>query len=90
MKKTVTLAPGESKVAAFSFSPTSAGLYNVNVDGLTGSFVVVALPGGPEFVVSDLHITPAEVYIGETVTISVLVTNIGEAAGTYEVNCEVT
>lgn len=39
--------------------------------------------------VSDLIIEPAELYVGEQVSISVLVTNQGEVAGSYTVNCEV-
>ena len=46
-------------------------------------------PGEAEFVISDLVITPGTVHLGETVDISVLVTNIGEKAGTKTVICEV-
>lgn len=43
-----------------------------------------------EFEVSDLSITPAEVNVGETAEISALVTNTGDAAGIYTVNCDIT
>jgi len=43
----------------------------------------------PEFVVSDLSISPTEVYVGETVEISATVTNVGDAPGTYTVNCDI-
>ena len=46
-------------------------------------------PHMAEFVVSNLEITPTEVNVGETVYISVIVTNVGNAAGSYEVTCEV-
>lgn len=43
-----------------------------------------------DIVLSDLIIEPSEVYVGETVSIAVMVTNIGETTGSYEVVCEVT
>ena len=42
-----------------------------------------------EIVVSDLVISPAEVYPGEVVTISVTVKNIGQVAGTATITLEV-
>jgi len=42
-------------------------------------------PPGAEFKVSDLVISPTEVNPGQPVTISCLVTNIGEEAGSYTV-----
>ena len=87
--KEVTLNPGESKVVNFIVAPTSVGPYGVAVDGLSGSFEVIpALVA--EFVVSDLIIEPAQVQVGEPVTVSVVVTNIGEARGTCSVTLEVT
>lgn len=88
MKKKVTLNPGESKTVGFTFTPTTVKGYTVSVDGLTGSFVAHPAPEA-EFTVTDLVIDPAEVYIGEPVSISVVVTNVGNKAGSYEVNCEV-
>lgn len=44
MKKTVTLEPHESKVAAFEITPTKAGAYCVVVNGLSGSFTVREAP----------------------------------------------
>jgi len=42
-------------------------------------------PPGAEFVISNLVISPAEVYIGQKVIISCTVTNTGEEIGTYAV-----
>ena len=42
-----------------------------------------------DIVVSDLVISPPEVYLGEVVTISVLARNIGQVAGTATITCEV-
>ncbi|GAH49899.1 unnamed protein product [marine sediment metagenome] len=46
------------------------------------------IPPG-EVLLSNLVIEPLEVNVGETVTIGVTATNIGEAGGSYEVTCEV-
>lgn len=85
--KPVTLDPGESREVAFTFTPAVAKVHQVSIDGLTGSFVVLALPA--EFVVTDLIISPSEVYIGEPVTISCLVTNVGGTRGSKTVTLEV-
>lgn len=42
-----------------------------------------------DIVLSDLQIEPSEVYVGETVSISVVATNIGGEVGSYEVSLEV-
>ena len=89
MRKSVTLNPGESKIVTFAFTPTVAKGYFVSVDGLTGSFVAVEVPVA-EFEVRNLVIEPAEVYVGEAVSIAVQVTNVGDKSGSYEVVAEVT
>jgi len=85
---TVTLAPGEAKPVEFQFSPMEARVYQVSVDGLIGSFTVLEPPVA-QFVVSDLVISPTEVYPGEAVSISVTVKNIGQVAGTATITLEV-
>jgi len=67
--------------------------------GLTGvagglGYVLYRLTRPPalapaDIVVSDLVISPPEVYLGEVVTISVLARNIGQVAGTATITCEV-
>ena len=88
MKKSVTLNPGESKAVTFSFTPTIDGVYSVSVDGLSGSFIAHPLLEA-EFEVSNLLIDPTEVYVGEPVSISVVVTNVGGMAGETIIECEV-
>ncbi len=53
------------------------------------TFVVVSYTGPAAFTASDLAITPAEVGTGETVTISALVANTGDLAGSYEVTLKI-
>ena len=87
-EQTITLAPGESKVVSFEVTPAIAKTYSVSVDGLTGSFTATEAPVA-DIRVENLVITPTEVTVGETVTISVTATNYGEAAGTKKIVCQV-
>jgi len=83
-QKNVTLQPGESRAVSFEVIPSFAKTYSVSVDGLSGSFVCTTTPVA-DIRVEDLIISPAQVYVGEPVTISCVVTNIGSEAGTYTV-----
>ena len=47
-------------------------------------FTILVSTQPASFVVTDLSITPHEVYVGQTVTISVLVTNTGDIEGSHE------
>jgi hypothetical protein len=52
-------------------------------------FAILAYTGAPAFATSDLSITPAEVDAGDEVTITLLVANNGDGAGSYEVTLEI-
>ncbi len=79
----VPLDGGDSQEVSFTVIRDVAASYSIDVAGLPGAFVVRARP--PQFTVTNLTIAPEEVYTGEEVTISVLVANVGELAGTHEV-----
>ena len=87
----IALDSGASQKVIFTSVKDKLGAYTVNIDGLTGTFVVKAPPAIPvppkpaEFVTSGLIITPTMVDAGESVTISVLITNTGDLTGAYEV-----
>ncbi|MBA7521254.1 hypothetical protein ES705_13359 [subsurface metagenome] len=85
----ITLEPGESKVVSFDVTPAEAKTYSVSVDGLVGTFRAVEVPVA-DIRVEDLTIEPAEVYVGEKVTISVLAKNYGTKAGSRTIICNVT
>ena len=93
--KEITVSAGLSKEVTFSVSKTKAATYAVDVNGLTGSFTVKEKPEPPpvpipaEFAVSDLVISPGELYVGEPVTIEVLVANTGGESGSYEVSFKI-
>ena len=84
--KEVTLDAGASEEVIFAITKNVAGSYAVTVDGLSGTFMVGAAAA---FVASELSITPAEVDIGEEVSITTLVTNTGDLAGSYEVTLRI-
>jgi parallel beta-helix repeat protein len=90
-KKTVTLAAYEKKTVTFTVTEDEAGIYKVEVNGLKGEFIVTEpLPlESAIFEVTNLGISPVEVKTGEIVTISVLVTNTGNLAGSYEVTLKI-
>lgn len=87
-EQTVSLAPGESKTVSFQVTPTVAKVHSVSVDGLTGTFRATSVPVA-DIRVENLVISPAEVMVGETVSISVEATNYGTAAGTKRIVCTV-
>jgi len=82
----VTLEGGTSKEVTFTAAKDVAGTYAVTVDGLSGTFVV---RGPTTFATSELSITPAEVDIGEEVTITTLITNTGKLAGSYKLTLSI-
>jgi len=83
-KQTVSLQPGETKAVAFTFVPTEAKSYTVQVGDITGSFIASPIPV-VDIRVTNLTITPASCYVGDAVTMNVEVKNFGNAAGSYDV-----
>ncbi len=87
-EQSVTLEPGKSKVVSFDVTPAVAKTYSVSVDGLTGTFKAVEVPVA-DIRVENLTISPAEVYVGEKVTISCTAKNYGNKAGSRTITCTV-
>ena len=90
--KEVTLAGGASQKVTFTTTKDITGTYSVDVSGLTGSFTVkeeVVPPVPAAFTISSLTISPAEVDVGKSVTISVLASNTGDLTGSYEVTLKI-
>jgi predicted alpha-1,2-mannosidase len=81
----VTLDSGENSRVSFVVSRDVAGVYEVEIENLIGSFVVENQSGSPNFILSNLKIDRRRVDIGENVTISVEVVNNGDASGSYEI-----
>ncbi|MFC1958986.1 CARDB domain-containing protein [Chloroflexota bacterium] len=87
--KTLTsLAGDSSQTVIFTVTGDIVGSYDIEVNGLTGSFIVSSVEV-VSFTTSALTISPAEVNRGQTVIISVLVTNTGELSGSYRVTLKI-
>jgi hypothetical protein len=90
--RTVQLAAGETTTEEFEVSEEAEGTYVVKVGDLTKSFEITseAQPVKPaEFQVTELVINPVSVLADEIVDISVKVTNVGEASGSYTVSLKI-
>ncbi|RLJ01882.1 MAG: hypothetical protein DRP11_03745 [Candidatus Aenigmatarchaeota archaeon] len=63
---------------------------NMYEDEVTGSPTIIGeVPAAAAFEISDLSVTPAQVGVGESVTVSAKVTNVGEESGSYTVTLKV-
>lgn len=88
----IQLGSGETKTVEFEVIEEAEGTYVVKVGDLTKSFEITseAQPVKPaEFQVTELVINPSLVLADEIVGISVKVTNVGEASGSYTVNLKI-
>ena len=79
----LTLAPGASQPTIFTVTK-DAGNYYAELDGLAGTFSVIALIPA-HFSVSNLVIAPDRVKQGDSIAVSAVATNTGEVAGAYSV-----
>ncbi len=70
----------------FTTTTDTPGTFTVGVNELTGT-LVVEKPAA--FVVNNLSITPAQVEPGKEVTITAVITNTGDATGSYDVNLKI-
>ena len=78
----VTLPAGARQTASFNVVKDAPGDYYADIDGLGGFFTVIPL-NPAAFVVSNFSIEPERVRQGQPVTVSAMVTNTGEVAGSH-------
>jgi len=76
------LTPGASQATTFTMIKEVGGEYYAEVDGLSGTFIVIPLVPA-NFTVSNMVITPERAKQGENIVISAMVTNNGELPGNY-------
>ena len=81
----VTLAGGEQGTVSFLFTPEVEGRYEVDVEGVKGAFDVVRGTEPALLRFSDLVITPEVVALGDPVTLSMFVENLGDEDSTVEI-----
>ena len=80
-KETALITPGSSTAVTFSLTKDTPGTYQVGIGELSSSLTVVAVPA--EFKEISLDIEPPEAVVGEKVSITAVVENIGGSEGTY-------
>lgn len=76
----VKLAPGRTETITFTVFNDKPGIYNIEVNGLSGTFRVVK---PAEFTVSHLLVTPHIAKAKQVVTVTADVSNTGEVEGNY-------
>jgi len=79
--KDVTVTANSREKVTFTWAPAASGTYGVELLGLSGSLKVFK---PAEFKVINLDIAPNPVKVGEEVTITATIENVGEATGTYD------
>jgi hypothetical protein len=84
--KGITMAADSTSQVSFTLSQASPGYYQLELMGLSGSFKVLK---PAEFIVYSLDVSPNPVKVGEAATITAGVENVGEVAGSYELNLTV-
>ena len=84
----ITLDAGASGTVTFTTTKDVAGTYTANINGKTDTFVVKEQEAGA-FSLSAVSISPAEINIGEEVTLSVTVTNTGAQSDSHELTLKI-
>lgn len=79
--ETITLAAGKIERVHFKVVKNEPDVYKVEVNGLKSKFIVKSTV--VKFSTYDLKVIPDEILPGETVTISVQITNVGDIEGSY-------
>jgi hypothetical protein len=90
--KSVQLDSDETATVYFEVAEEAEGDYTVRLGDLTVSFSVSSDAPAvkpAEFQVTELTVNPSAVMVDETVEISVKVTNVGEASGSYTVDLKI-
>jgi archaellum component FlaG (FlaF/FlaG flagellin family) len=72
-----------NRTVTFTITGGTPGTYAVELNGLSAQFTVSSPPRPAAFSVNSLTVSPPEVKPGEDATISLIVSNTGESAGSY-------
>ncbi len=90
--RNIQLEAKDSEFLAFEVAENTEGIYEIKLGDSTTSFKITseAQPAKPaEFHVTELTVDPNSVVGGESVDVSVKVTNVGEETGSYSVELNV-
>jgi hypothetical protein len=81
-KQIVSLSANRNQIIIFNIYPSGPGTHTLSLGNLSAKLVVKEPPKA-NFVTTNISISKPEVNVGDTVTIGALVTNSGNASGTY-------
>ena len=81
-RKSITLTPEATETITYTLTKRQAGTYRISV-GDKESVLEVEKPLPPDFLLSDLSVTPTEVDACQSVAITARIANIGGTEGTY-------
>jgi uncharacterized cupredoxin-like copper-binding protein len=87
-KKDVSLNAGESTFITFKVNKYVAGTYRVEIDGLSGIFLIKA-PKAAQINITGLSIEPSEINLGGAATLTANITNAGKIEGTCTITLKV-
>jgi hypothetical protein len=85
----VTVSADSTEIVSFTFTPSATGSYNVNLEGLSGTFEVILPSALANFTITEVSVTPEKIFAGDNVTVTALIANAGELAGTFTVMIKV-
>ena len=85
----IAVAGGGSQSVSFTIARDAPGTYQLDINGLSGTFIVRSPAALAIFNVRSLAISPSEVNLGGYSTVSVIVENTGDAAGDYTVTLKI-
>jgi len=85
----VALPGGESERVSFNITLDTAGAQTINIGDFHEILEVKPVLSPANIIISDVIVSPAEVDIGENVTITTHLANSGELSGTESIKLEV-
>jgi hypothetical protein len=87
-RKSITLAPGATKLMTFTLTRSQPGTYSISVGSKESTLVVEKLLPS-DFRLSNLEINPSKVGSGEKVVITAKIANVGGTQGSYTAELKV-
>jgi hypothetical protein len=87
-RKSITLAPGETKLLTFTLARSQPGTCRISVGNKESTLVVEKLLP-PDFRLSNLEVNPGKVDSGEKVIITAKIVNAGGTQGIYTAELKV-
>ncbi|OYR42841.1 CARDB domain-containing protein [Halorubrum sp. Hd13] len=79
----VEIRPDETRTVDFRHPFENTGTYELNVNGTDAGELTVTEPPSAEFDVTAVTLSESEITVGETVTVTAEIANIGDADDTY-------